>query len=156
MTSKWSTAAPGAQHPLRHGLAFLLSGSLAFLVDAAILKFLTAAFGVHPFLARIVALSCAHVAGWLSHRTFTFRMTTPPTLAEFLRYAGMQSTVAIINYGIFVLVIVLRPQIEELLALVISSGVAMVFSYFGMRFAAFRHAGVKPSGSDTKTAGRGE
>jgi putative flippase GtrA len=156
MTSKWSTAAPGAQHPLRHGLAFLLSGSLAFLVDASILKFLTAAFGIHPILARIVSISCAHVAGWLSHRTFTFRMTTPPTLAEFLRYAGMQSTVAVINYGIFVLVIVLRPQIEELFALVIASGVAMVFSYVGMRFAAFRHGGVSPSGSDTGGAGNRE
>jgi putative flippase GtrA len=155
MTSKWSTAAPGAQHPVRHGLAFLFSGSLAFLVDAAILKFLTAVFGIHPILARIFALSCAHVAGWLSHRTFTFRVATPPTLAEFLRYAGLQSAVSLfINYGVFVVVIVLRPQIEELFALVISSGVAMVFSYFGMRFAAFRQLGVRPSGSDTKGAGQ--
>ena len=156
MTGKWSTAAPGAQHPLRHGLAFLLSGSLAFLVDAAILTFLTAVFGVHPFLARLGAISFAQVAGWLSHRTFTFRMTTPPTLAEFLRYAGMQWTVAVINYGIFVLVIVLRPQIQELFALVISSGVAMVFSYLGMRFAAFRHGGVRPGGSDIEDVGSGE
>jgi len=151
MTSKWSTAAPGAQHPLRHGLAFVLSGGLAFLVDASVLKLLTAVLGIHPFLARIVALSCAHVAGWLSHRTFTFRMTTPPTLAEFMRYAGLQSAVSLfVNYGVFVLVLVLRPQTEELFAMVISSGVAMVFSYFGMRFAAFRHEGVRPSGSDTK------
>lgn len=141
MTGKWSTAAPGAQHPVRHGLAFLFSGSLAFLIDAAILKFLTAAFGIHPILARIVALSFAHVAGWLSHRRYTFRLATPPTLAEFLRYVGLQSTVALINYGIFVAVIVLRPQIEPLLALVVSSGVAMVFSYLGMRFAAFRQHG---------------
>ena len=31
MTSKWSTAAPGAQHPLQHALGFLFSGGLAFL-----------------------------------------------------------------------------------------------------------------------------
>ena len=76
--------------------------------------------------------------------------------AEFLRYAGMQWTVAVINYGIFVLVIVLRPQIQELFALVISSGVAMVFSYLGMRFAAFRHGGVRPGGSDIEDVGSGE
>jgi putative flippase GtrA len=145
MTSKWSTAAPGAQHPLRHGLAFVLSGSLAFVVDAGILKFLTAVLGIHPILARVVSLSFAHVAGWLSHRRFTFRLTTPPTFAELLRYVGVQSTVALINYGIFVLILVLRPETEPLLALFASSGIAMFFSYFGIRFAAFRH-GHPPQG----------
>jgi putative flippase GtrA len=140
-TSKWSTAAPGAQHPLRHGLAFLFSGSLAFVVDAGVLKLLIAAFGLHPILARIVSLSCAHVAGWLSHRRFTFRLTTPPTLMEFLRYAGVQSTVAIINYGIYVAVLLLRPGTDPLLALFISSGLAMFVSYFGIRFGAFRQSG---------------
>jgi putative flippase GtrA len=37
-----------------------------------------------------------------------------------------------------VAVILLRPGIQPLLALVISSGIAMFFSYFGIRFAAFR------------------
>jgi putative flippase GtrA len=144
MTGKWSTAAPGGQHPLRHGLGFVLSGSLAFATDAGILKALTAAFGVHPILARIVSIAFAHVVGWLSHRRLTFRLATRPTVAEFLRYVGVQSTVALINYAIYVAVILLRPGIEPLLALVISSGVAMFFSYFGIRFAAFRQFGRRP------------
>jgi putative flippase GtrA len=117
----------------------VFSGSLAFVIDAGILQLLTAVFGIHPILARIVSLSFAHVAGWLSHRRFTFRLTTPPTFAEFVRYAGVQSTVALLNYGIFVLILVLWPAVEPLLALVASSGIAMFFSYFGIRFAAFRH-----------------
>ena len=32
--SNWSGMAPGGQHPVRHGLGFLFSGGLAFLVDA--------------------------------------------------------------------------------------------------------------------------
>jgi putative flippase GtrA len=143
-SGKWSTAAPGGQHPLRHGLGFVLSGSLAFTTDAGILKALTAIFGVHPILARIVSISFAHVVGWLSHRRFTFRLATQPTFAEFLRYVGVQSTVALINYGIYVAVVLLRPGIEPLLALVISSGAAMLFSYFGIRFAAFRQFGRRP------------
>jgi putative flippase GtrA len=139
MTSKWSTAAPGAQHPLRHGLAFVLSGSMAFATDAGILQALTALLGIHPILARIVSLSFAHVVGWLSHRRFTFRLAAPPTAAEFLRYVGVQSTIALLNYGIFVLILVLWPALEPLVALFASSGVAMFFSYFGIRFAAFRH-----------------
>ena len=157
MTSKWSTAAPGGQHPVRHWLGFVFSGGLAFLVDASVLKFLTMLFGIHPFLARIVALSCAHVAGWLSHRTFTFRVAAPPSLAEFMRYAGLQTAVSLgVNYGVFVVVLLIRPQTEEIMAMVVSSGVAMVFSYFGMRYAAFRHVGVRPSGSDTKGVGSRE
>jgi putative flippase GtrA len=143
-TGKWSTAAPGAQHPLRHGLAFLFSGSLAFVVDAGVLKLLIWAFGLHPFLARIISLSCAHAAGWLSHRRFTFRLTTPPTVLEFLRYAGVQSTVALVNYAIYVAVLLLRPGTEPLLALFIASGLAMFVSYFGIRFGAFRQAKQRP------------
>ncbi len=140
MTNDWRTAAPGGQHPVKHGLAFLLSGSLAFLVDASILKLLTAGFGLHPILARLFAISVAIVVGWLAHRRFTFRIATPPSAVEFLRYAAVQWTAAALNYGIFVAIILLWPAIEPLVALFFSSGVAMFFSYFGMRFAAFRHS----------------
>jgi putative flippase GtrA len=140
MMSKWSTAVSGAQHPLLHGLAFVFSGTLAFVVDAGILKLLTAGFGVHPLLARLASLFFAQVTGWLSHRRFTFRLTTPPTLAELLRYLGVQSTVALINYGIFVLIIVLWPGIDPLLAAAISCVIGMFFSYAGIRFGAFRQS----------------
>jgi putative flippase GtrA len=138
MTSKWSTAAPGAQHPLQHALGFLFSGGLAFCVDAGVLELLVTGLGVHKLIARIVSLSFAHVAGWLSHRRFTFRLSTPPTLREFVRYAGVQYTIALLNYGIFALIVLLKPDIKPLYALIASSGVAMFFSYFGIRFGAFR------------------
>jgi putative flippase GtrA len=138
MTKKWSTAAPGAQHPVRHGLGFLLSGSIAFSVDAGVLELLVTGFGVHKLTARIVSISFAHVAGWLAHRRFTFRLSTPPTWREFLRYAGVQYTVALLNYGIYALIVLLKPDIKPFYALVASSGVAMFFSYFGIRFGAFR------------------
>jgi putative flippase GtrA len=144
MMSKLRQAMPNGLHPLQHGMGFLFSGGFAFLVDASILKLLTAYFGLHPILARIVSVAFALTAGWLSHRRFTFRMATPPTLAEFLRYVGVQSTVALLNYGIFALIVVLWPNIEPLLALFISSGIAMFFSYFGIRFAAFRQFGHRP------------
>jgi putative flippase GtrA len=138
MRSKWSTAAPGAQHPLQHALGFLFSGGLAFCVDAGVLELLVTGFGVHKLEARVVSLSLAHVAGWLSHRRFTFRLTTPPTWAEFVRYAGVQYVIALLNYAIYATIVLLKPDIKPLYALVASSGVAMFFSYFGIRFGAFR------------------
>ena len=134
-------SAPGAQHPVRHGLGFLVSGATAFAVDALVLQLLTFVFGLHPIVARLAAIALAMVAGWLMHRTFTFRMAARPNLPEFLRYAGVAWTAAAVNYGVFVLVVLAYPAIEPLVALVISSAVAMVFAYLGMRFAAFRHRG---------------
>lgn len=138
MTPRNGNLLPDGQHPVRHGLAFLVSGGTAFAVDATVLTLLTAVFGLHPILARLFAISLAMVAGWLMHRTFTFAVPTPPSFVEYLRYAGVAWTAAAINYGVFVLIILLVPDVLPLAALVGSSLVAMTFSYLGMRFGAFR------------------
>lgn len=129
---------PGGQHPVRHGLAFLVSGGTAFTVDATVLALLTHGLGVHPMVARLFAISLAMIAGWLMHRTFTFAVPVPPSFTEYLRYAGVAWTAAAINYGIFVAILLLFPSTPPLAALVGSSGLAMTFSYLGMRFGAFR------------------
>ena len=138
MSGDYGWLTPGAQHPVRHGLGFLLSGIIALSVDALVLTLLTAVLAIHPIPARLAAISIAMVAGWLSHRTFTFAVSVPPSAAEFLRYAGVQWTAAALNYGLFVLIILARPQTVPIVAMVASSLAAMVFSYLGMRFAAFR------------------
>jgi putative flippase GtrA len=142
--SEGNKSAPGAQHPVRHGLAFLVSGATAFIVDALVLKLLTSILGLHPIVARLAAITLAMVAGWLMHRTFTFRVAGPPSVPEFLRYAGVAWTAAAVNYGLFVLIVLTYPAIEPLVALVISSAAAMVFAYLGMRFGAFRQRGDGP------------
>jgi len=142
--SEGNKSAPGAQHPVRHGLAFLVSGGTAFIVDALVLKLLTSVLGLHPIVARLAAIALAMVAGWLMHRTFTFRVTARPSLPEFLRYAGVAWTAAAVNYGLFVVIVLAYPAIEPLVALVVSSAVAMVFAYLGLRFAAFRQRGSGP------------
>jgi putative flippase GtrA len=131
-------SAPGGQHPLRHGLGFVVSGGTAFVVDAVVLALLTVVLGVHPIAARLVAISLAMVAGWLMHRTFTFAVPTPPSRAEFARYAGVAWTASALNYAVFVLILLARPGTEPLVALVASATAATIFSYLGMRFGAFR------------------
>jgi putative flippase GtrA len=116
----------------------LISGGVAFTVDAIVLELLTTVAGLHPIAARLVAISLAMVAGWLMHRWLTFAVPTPPSLLEFLRYAGVAWTAAALNYALFVLIVVMRPATPLFVALVISSVAAMIFSYLGMRFAAFR------------------
>src|ERR1700716_292375 len=117
MADKPNRLAPGGQHPIRHGLGFLVSGGTAFAVDALVLQLLTALLGLHPSAARLVAISLAMVAGWLMHRTLTFAVLTPPSVAEFLRYAGVAWTAAALNYGLFVAILLMRPGTEPLVAL---------------------------------------
>jgi putative flippase GtrA len=138
MANRATQWTPAGQHPLRHGAAFLISGGTALAVDATVLELMTALMGVHPLIGRMVAIAIAMVAGWLMHRTFTFAVPTPPNLAEFLRYAGVAWAAAAINYAVFALVLLARPGTHPLVALVVSSIVAMLLAYVGMRFGAFQ------------------
>lgn len=121
-----------------HVAAFLTSGAIAFASDAIVLTVLTELLGIDPYLARIAAISLAMVAGWLSHRRWTFRATTPPSVPEFLRYAGVAWGVALLNYAVYVAILLSTDQFPPLGAMTVSSLVAMFASYAGMRFAVFR------------------
>lgn len=122
----------------RHWGGFLISGLMAFTIDAAILETGVRLLHLHPLLARLLAISVAMVAGWLAHRTLTFALQSRPNAAEFARYATMAWTAAAINYGAFASILLLRPETWPLAALVLSSGIAAAFSYLGMRYGVFR------------------
>src|SRR5256885_11159276 len=117
---------PGGQHPVRHGLGFLVSGGTAFAVDAIVLQFLTVVLGFHPIPARLAAISLALVAGWLMHRTFTFAVPTPPSAPEFLPYTCVAWVAAALNYGVFGLIVLARPHPQPLPGPVTSSAAAMI------------------------------
>jgi putative flippase GtrA len=123
---------------LRHGLGFLVSGSLAFITDALVLEFLTNSVGLEPIVARLGSISVAMVVGWLSHRRLTFALSTAPSLGEFVRYAAVAWFSAGFNYAVFVALMLVWPDTQPFVALVIASLAAMVVSYIGMRFGAFR------------------
>lgn len=122
----------------RHLGGFATSGAIAFTVDATVLTVLTRGLGVDPFAARLVAISIAMVAGWLSHRRLTFDVKVPASFGEFLSYAAVAWTSAALNYAVYAMVLLLRPGTDPLAALVAASLVAMTFSYLGMRFGVFR------------------
>lgn len=122
----------------RHGLGFLVSGSLAFLTDAIVLELLTGQASLDPILARIGSISIAMVVGWLCHRRLTFALTIAPSLGEFVRYAAVAWFSAGVNYAAFVCIMLVWPETLPFMALVVASGIAMGVSYVGMRFGAFR------------------
>lgn len=123
---------------LAHWLGFVASGGIAFATDTGLLLLLTKVAGYGPFSSRAVSIPAAIVAGWLAHRTLTFRVTAPPSLAELLRYASLQSLSIAVNYALYAAILLLRPATEPLVALILSSAVAMVIAYLGMRLGVFR------------------
>lgn len=126
---------------VRHGAGFVVSGLIAFSVDAFVLWAVTRYAGMDPFSGRVVAVCFAMIAAWLSHRRLTFNVTVPPTLAEFGRYATLAWTTAALNYAIYSGILMIWPQITPLAALVAATAVTMGYSYLGMRLAVFRNRG---------------
>jgi putative flippase GtrA len=132
-------AVPRARRPaVRHWAGFLASGLIALSVDAAVLETGVRAFAVHPLVARLLGISCAMVAGWLAHRTLTFALRSRPSVGEFARYAAVGWTTAAVNYGVFASLLIARPALHPLIALLLASIVATIFAYLGMRYGAFR------------------
>lgn len=123
---------------LRHVGGFVLGGVLALLTDMAMLRLLTDAAGLGPLIARPVSIAVAMVVSWLVHRTVTFRVTQSPTLAEFGRFAAVSWIAQAVNYGVFSVILIVRPATVQELALVLASLVSMIVAYLGFRFGVFR------------------
>lgn len=124
--------------PTRHWGGFLASGAIAFTVDGGVMELGVRVFGLPTFLARFLGVICAMLTAWMCHRTLTFALTTKPSLAELARYIAAASTTALINYAVFVALIVTWPELPRLGALVVASCVATIFAYLSMRYGVFR------------------
>ncbi len=122
-----------------HGAGFLTSGSIAFGVDAGVLFLLTHFAGLDPFSARVIAILTAMVAAWLLHRRLTFAVKTPPSIAEFMRFAVVAAGASLVNYGIYAAILLMWAWVPPLAALVAATAVSMCVSYVGMRLGVFRH-----------------
>lgn len=129
-------ASPGSR--ARHTTAFALCGALATGVDLGLFAALHHGAGQAPAVARVAAIAAAVLVGWAAHRTYTFRVAAPPTVREFLRYAGVAWLSILTNYAVFVSALALAPSVPPMLLIVVASGTAMVVSYLGMRIAVFR------------------
>lgn len=122
----------------RHWGGFILSGGTAFVVDAGITTTLINAARFDPFTARLIAVVFAMITAWLMHRRLTFAVAAPPSVREFLRFAAVAWSAAALNYGVYAVTLLVWPATLPVAALVASTAVATLFSYFGYRFGVFR------------------
>lgn len=117
---------------------FALAGSLGFLADAGMLSLLLAATPLGPLPARIIAIAFAMLVTWGFNRAVTFGRSRYPLLVEGARYGGVGILSALVNYAIYAAVILLLPAIQPVVAVVIASAMAMVFSWLGYSRFVFR------------------
>jgi putative flippase GtrA len=125
--------------------AFAAVGVIGYFVDAGI-TFLGAKYlGLSPELARPPGFIVATIVNFLLNRSITFRHSRAPLFRAILRYCGVASVGLAVNYSLYSACVVLAPRAGVAVTLAIlplfvaaGSGAAMVLTFLGFRFFAFR------------------
>jgi putative flippase GtrA len=84
-------------------VSFGAIGVLGFVVDAGVLNVMLRATHSGLYWGRLVSFLCAVTATWFLNRTFTFRGVAGQSglRQEWLRYLGANSLGALINLGLY-------------------------------------------------------
>ena len=118
---------------------FLAVGTLGFIADAGTLLLLVT-LGGDPYVMRLVSFAVAVSVTWWCNRNWTFRRATGPCRGQYLRYFGVQSAGAVVNYAVYagVLAIVGPTALHAVLALAAGSIAAMALNFVGAKRLVFR------------------
>ena len=137
--------------PLRKGRiaaqipSFALIGLVGYVIDAAITYAGAKYIGLSPDLARPPGFVAATVGNFLLNRAVTFRHSGAPLVRAFVRYCVVALTGLPVNYGAYAACVLLAPRFgldvtPAILPLFVAAGAgaAMVLTFVGFRFFAFR------------------
>lgn len=127
-----------SERKFRHWGGFIVSGGTASIIDAGITSVLVHQAGIDPFSARAIAIVIAMTGAWILHRRLTFAVSTPPTLREYGRFVAVASGANLLNYAIYVVILLTWPRTLPAVAVVVATAIAACFSYFGFRIGVFR------------------
>ena len=112
-------------------LAFAVVGGTGFLVDALVLTTLIEYRITDKFTARIVAIGMALLVTWTLNRNFTFGKSDRHVAVEGVRYGTVGVVGSFFNYGVYSAILIFFPRTDPLIALILGSASATVFSYTG-------------------------
>jgi putative flippase GtrA len=125
--------------------SFAAIGAFGYVVDAATTFACAKYLGLSPELARPPGFVVATVVNFLLNRTITFRDSEAPAVRAFLRYCAVASAGLAVNYAVYSACVFLAPHAgvaatPAILPLFVAagSGAAMVLTFLGFRFFAFR------------------
>ena len=109
-------------------------------MDASIVWAFTSA-GVDPLTAQAVAFTVAVTVTWLLNRRFTFaHHASPHWLREWLHYVAANSVGAVVNNGVYALLVLTVAMFskEPVLAVAAGSLAGLVFNFTASRALVFR------------------
>ena len=125
--------------------AFAAVGLVGYVVDAGITYAGANYLGLSPELARPPGFIVATIVNFLLNRAITFRDSSAPFWRAFARYWLVASVGLAVNYAVYSVCVQLAPRFgiavtPAILPLFVAAGVgvAMVVTFFGFRFFAFR------------------
>ena len=136
--------------PLRGRIAeqvpvFAAIGVIGFLIDAGATYLGARYLGLSPEFARPPGFVLATIVNFALNRSITFRRSRAPLLRAFFRYCGVAAVGLAVNYAVYSVCVVLAPRIgigvtPAILPVFVTVGsaAAMVLTFVGFRFFAFR------------------
>ncbi|MBL4850834.1 MAG: GtrA family protein [Gammaproteobacteria bacterium] len=126
---------------VKQAFSFWLIGLVGFAVDAAILYSLRLFFDTDLFIARFFSLAMAMTVSWYLNRKLTFAgQSTRSATHEWLYYLTINSIGAIINYSLFIWLVMNYDYLAKylMIPLAISSGIAAIVNFLLSKYVIFR------------------
>jgi putative flippase GtrA len=138
--------AGGAEPQLTRQIpSFAAIGLLGYFVDSGVTYLCAKHLGMSPELARPPGFIVATIVNFALNRAITFRHADAPLIRAFLRYWVVAGAGLAINYAVYSACVQASPLVgvavtPGVLPLFIAAGtgVAMVVTFVGFRFFAFR------------------
>jgi putative flippase GtrA len=129
----------------RQAPAFLIVGALGFCFDACLTVTLASGLGLSPYIARPPAVIIATLTTFLLNRVFTFKSVGGDWRVELARYLVVAASGQALNYAVYAGALALFAVTGHIsgpapiaAAIACGSGAAMVLTFTGFRFFAFR------------------
>jgi putative flippase GtrA len=124
---------------------FAAIGLFGYVIDAGVTYLAAKYLGLSPEIARPPGFVIATIVNFALNRAITFRHVETPLLRAFWRYCLVASAGLAVNYAVYSACVLLSPLAgvavtPGLLPLFVAagSGVAMVVTFAGFRWFAFR------------------
>jgi len=91
----------------REILLFAVGGVIGLIIDGGIVQLLVVLAGWNPYLARVLSFLVAATFTWWWSRRYTFatRVSNRSAHAEWLHWMALMSIGAVINYGVYALLL---------------------------------------------------
>lgn len=120
---------------------FAAAGGMGFVIEAVLLTWLVTGVGLNLYVGRAISFTTAVTATWAINRRFAFAdLASNRKAREYAGYLAVQAAGALINLGVFVLVVAVWSWTKTVpvLPLAVGAGVALVFNFIASSLLVFQ------------------